>query len=290
MEQITLSSNTTDGLGFQVNELCKIINAVSNDESQYTLDFSNVPFLHPTFILGISSLISVYSKVGITFNIINASYNVQNYLDTVKFPHGLYPDLETDWNSKLEEYRHKNFLPIIGFSTSKKSDSTTFRNAVLSKVNELIAHKLDLRLSEVGDISYFISEFTDNIVDHANVLRGKIMVQYFPQKEFLEVCILDEGKTILGSYLEARTFSIVSDTQAIQAAISGRSTKSKERGYGIPTSTNLIVNGLNGNICIMTGKGLLADRNIIDSPASWPGTLLSVKIPKRRPKDWMAYI
>ncbi len=290
MSVITLEPNNTDTIGHQIIELSKIIERSKLNIPEFTLDFGKINFIHPTAILGISSILASQSKDGKKFRFTNVNEGVESYLNTVNFPAGIFPDLDTDWAYKLEKNRTKNYLPIVSFSTERTNDCTNFRNEVLSKVNELIAHKLDLKISEIGHISYFISEFTDNIVEHSGASRGKILVQYYPGKEFLEICILDEGKTILGAYKDSKRFNITTDREALEYALNGKSAKSDERGFGIPTSTNLIMNGLEGKICILSGDAMMTNNKILNASCRWNGTLLSIKIPKKPNKDWMKFI
>jgi anti-sigma regulatory factor (Ser/Thr protein kinase) len=290
MNSIVIAQNSTDGLGHQVIQFSNMLNHVSSSQVESTIDFRNINFIHPTTILGISGIFANAAVQNKMVSCINMSDNVANYLSTVCFPNGIYPDLDSDWSNKLEKYRHKNYLPIVSFSTSRSNDATNFRDSVLTKINELIGHKLGLTVQERGAISYLISELTDNIVEHSGVSRGKIIAQYYPLKEFVEICILDEGKTILGSYQDARQFQINSDQDAILAATKGNSTKGKERGYGIPTSISLIVKGLSGRLCLVSGASMLADQDIMGFPAHWKGTMVSLKIPKSINPDWTKYI
>ena len=289
MKPIRITQDANSNLGAQVLALSKIIEQHKND-AENQIDFSGVSFVHPTTILGLSVLLAKFSKEGAPCQICNKIMGVEDYLRTVGFSEGLFPDLESEWRAKHDTYKGKQYLPIINFPTDKKEDSINFRNTVLSKLNELIAYKLGLTVSTIGHISFFISEFTDNIEHHAGVRRGRIMTQYYPTKGFLEICIVDEGKTLGGSYRESRKFGYVDDLQAISMAMQGKSTKSADRGFGIPTSTNLIINGLGGKLLLLSGKGMLTNDVVIEFPSTWPGTLLSIKIPQRPNPNWMSFI
>jgi hypothetical protein len=290
MSILILENNSQDNLGQQINELSKILNYVKNARFGCKIDFKNISFLHPTIILGLSSIISDLNKAGITHELLNVSPDIQSYLNTISFPVGIMPDFDTKWEMTLEKCRNKNYLPIVSFSTDVKEDPTNFRNVVLTKINELIAHKLELQIYQVGHISYFISEFTDNIVEHSGAKRGKIMVQYYPNKQFLEICILDDGKTLQAAYNDSGRFKINSNKEALMLALNGKSAKSQERGYGISTSTNLIVKGLDGKILMLSGDGMLTNTVVINYPSVWNGTMLSIKIPKAINGNWQNFI
>ncbi len=278
---IWLEPNVKDNLGHQINEIGRVIEKCGTTTSgDVIVDFKNVGFMNPTIILGISSLISIFNKKGRTIKFENICDDMQGYLNTIVFPNGIFPDLDTNWSEKLDSYKSKTYLPVINFPTGKDENNTFIRNSVLSKLNELLAEKLNLTLGQFGAVAYLISELTDNIVDHAGIRRGKILTQYFPSKEYIEVCIIDEGKTILGSYQESNQYFPDNDKIAISYATQGKSTKSPERGFGIPTSINLIVKGLNGKFCLLSGSAMLVNNPIIDFHPKWAGTLISIKIPK----------
>ena len=107
------------------------------------------------------------------------------------------------------------------------------------------------------------------------------MTQYFPTKEYFEICVIDEGKTILGSYKDNSQHQILNDKQAIEEALKGNSTKGKERGFGLHSSRNLIVEGIKGKLCVVSGSGMLANKIITTFPSTWGGTLLAIQIPKK---------
>lgn len=143
-------------------------------------------------------------------------------------------------------------------------------------------------------IKYLIGEAMDNIVDHADVPNGWIMVQNYPQKRFLDVCILETGIGLLGSYQKFKFQDIVTDTQALQEAINGKSTKqiTETRGYGIDTSRRMLVNGLKGKYFLLSGSAMYIytsdfeqivplNRNI-----HWTGTMLALRVPQNVPNNF----
>lgn len=284
--RVYLEENLSDSVGFQLNELSKIIEKTEAGAAHVEIDFRNVKFLNPTVILGIASLIFTYRKKGITCETISVPTEIQGYLNTIKFPNGIFPHLEVEWETILNNYDSKNYLPIINFPADSSNDSTSVRDAVLSKVANIIHYKLNLPNLSVAALHYFITEFAQNIVEHADVTIGRIMVQFYPIKGYIEICIIDEGKSLLRSYLDNRRFEIITDQDAIRAALSGISTKKQdhERGYGIHTSNNLIVNGMKGKVFVVSGKGMLANTTVIPYKSTWSGTLLSVKIPMNMEK------
>ena len=281
---IYLEQNKTDSIGFQVSELAKITEKLKSGSESIKIDLKNVSFLNPTIILGISSLLFMYRKKGVNCELISVSPELQKYLNTIKFPQGIFPALEGDWDSILDSYSGKNYLPIINFPSDNLNDNAVIRDAVLSKVSKIIAGRLNLLEINFGALNYFITEFTQNIVEHANVLNGRILVQFYPVKEYIEICIIDEGKTILGSYRDNKQFDILNDKDAIKAALGGNSTKSPERGFGLYTSSRIIIEAMKGKLCVVSGTGMLVNTTVISYQSTWNGTLLSIKIPMNMEK------
>src|SRR5690606_32833445 len=96
--------------------------------------------------------------------------------------------------------------------------------------------------------SYLIDEMTHNINDHSQAEQGFIFARYYPASNYIDVCICDGGIGIYESYSKSPKFHPQSEQEAIEFAINGRSTKDRPeaRGFGIPTSRDMLVNGLKG--------------------------------------------
>ncbi|MHC1591073.1 MAG: hypothetical protein ACXQS8_03235, partial [Candidatus Helarchaeales archaeon] len=79
--------------------------------------------------------------------------------------------------------------------------------------------------------------------------------------KFTEICIIDNGISISGSYIN-RGYDF-SDIDALKRAVlEGLSTKSAERGYGLRTTLNLLTKGLEASCLIISGRAcLIADKN-----------------------------
>jgi len=92
-----------------------------------------------------------------------------------------------------------------------------------------------------------------------------------------------------GSYVDRNFDQIYSDQVALQAAVSGVSTKNlpgaENRGYGISTSADMIVRGLDSTIIMLSGRGFLLrdgkrnDFTELPEPIFMPGTLVCFSMP-----------
>jgi len=141
-------------------------------------------------------------------------------------------------------------------------------------------------------VSYLIDEAVNNITDHSRTDRGYLFTQFYPKKEYLDLCIADTGISILGSYEAVGRTDITSHEQAIQAALSGDSTKDDpNRGFGIRTSRRMLVKGLGGRYFLLSGNSFMfsypgVNETIKVLPPvpgiSWPGTYLALRIPVQK--------
>ena len=95
-------------------------------------------------------------------------------------------------------------------------------------------------------IYYPVAEFVSNIFDHSKKDEGFVFGQLYQNKNFLDMCIVDNGRGLANAYKEENKVEL-SDVDAIKQALEGYSTKrDKERGYGIRTSIRVVCEALGG--------------------------------------------
>jgi len=111
------------------------------------------------------------------------------------------------------------------------------------------------------------------------------MAQRYDDKGFVEVCVFDDGLTIAGNINSALGTSL-GGLEAIQKAVDGLSTKSgKERGTGLQNIVKLVLNGMEGEILIVSGDGMLysnisgAQGYNLKDPNTLKGTLVALRFP-----------
>lgn len=286
---MTIHLNQPEGskYGPQIIELIRIIDEIkiNDDKEKIVFDFFKITFVRPLFILTLAGLIYKLRREGRTVSCIN---DTRDYLNLIYFNEGLKPDEHPDWKNLLLKYSSKNYLPILNFPTSKNEKDVKIRNDSLSCLNQIIKKKLSLDANTYNAVSYLISEMTDNISDHSGEDRGWLLAQYYPEEKFIDICILDTGKTILNSYLDNGFHEIGSQVEAIQKATEGLSTKDKDRGKGIPTTRRLIVNGMSGKFGLVSGNAILQNEKITSLPSFWQGTFLALRVPQK-PVDFNFY-
>lgn len=133
--------------------------------------------------------------------------------------------------------------------------------------------------------TYVVGELVDNMYQHAKFKNGCIVGQKYPTKQFVELCFLDDGITIPKSF--ENNGQHLEPVEAIIKALNGNSTIPQEkRGFGLSTSANIFVEGLNGEILVISGSGAVYLKKgeapkcyTLDPSESLQGTLISIRIP-----------
>ncbi|HVZ55060.1 MAG TPA: hypothetical protein VG870_00255 [Chitinophagaceae bacterium] len=178
-------------------------------------------------------------------------------MDIICFPGAFsYEDgKERDYLKALEKYTYKTYIPIISFKTGKSEAITTVRENVLSAVSKLLKNQLKFSEKERMPLAYFLGELTHNINEHSSTSEGYVFAQNYPNSNYLDLCICDDGQGILQSYLTNPKFKPESEAVAIQLALSGNSTKDRTeaRGFGITTTRNMLVRDLRGKLFLWSG-------------------------------------
>lgn len=166
------------------------------------------------------------------------------------------------------------------FQGSLQPEYNRIREKLLSEITRLLNENLNLDKDSLEGVSYLISEITDNILEHSGNPRCWLLAQYYPITGYLDICIIDTGKTIFGSYKDHNMAEITSDEIAIEKALWGISTKSTERGSGIRTLKAISLLGLQGDFKNYSGGAMFYKEKIIYLPVTWPGTFVAMRIKK----------
>ena len=204
------------------------------------------------------------------------------------------PDIKADemplstLNVLLSEKHDKGRVPVVAFPAGSKD--TDIKNAITSAIEDFIISESGLGSNVAQGLRYIADEIIDNITEHADTEDGYVSAMW--DGNAVTVCIADAGKTIYGSYIDGNFDQIYSDQVALQAAVSGVSTKNlpgaENRGYGISTSADMVVRGLNSTIFMLSGRGFLLRDGIrndfteLPEPIFMPGTLVCFSIPIRK--------
>lgn len=240
--------------------------------NSYHFDLREVQWVHPLLVLPLSAFIRAS---GSKYDL-DKTTAVGSYLDTMSFPLGI------DKLSPLEQYVvGRNYTPISVLKNEVDSD----REKLQSHFEQMILYVLKPAPGATNAIYYPISELVTNIFEHSMSESGYIFGQYYPKKNFLDICIVDTGRGLATTYLEEKGLDF-SDQEAMEAALQGHSAKhSTERGFGLRTSKEIVCRGLGGCFSLVSGSCAYIAEQVEDSSFNlpnfyWQGVIIAYRIPR----------
>lgn len=273
-----------DKLSNGLSEVLGIIDQIyQSPDAEDTIDFSRTRFVSPTFIL---PLLIFINGTGKTIH----TCNLTEYMHLLHFGNGgLNSDSmrKTEFIAHMERYSKGRYIPMIHFpATANRVDD---KNEILTTIESILSRQVGLMPNVTMGLKYMIGEIVDNITEHSQSERGYIFAQSYPTKGYMDICIGDTGITLAGSYANLPGNEIESDLEAIQAANRGISTKNlpdaENRGYGITTSRQMLIDGLNGQYIMLSGNAVYIRNRTIDKFVILPnnirckGTIVAFRIP-----------
>jgi hypothetical protein len=298
---IDIPNRTHEDFGDSLAKLIAVVNGIiACADNEIILNFNNAKMLNPFFLGGLVCVINRLRNEGKTLSLNHdTNPSISSYLGTICFPETFSPldDKESDYLKKLEKYSAKTYIPIISFKTGTSEAITLIRENILSAVSQLMKNQLKFTEKERMPLTYFLAELTDNINEHSTASEGYVFAQYYPNSNYLDLCICDAGHGIFQSYLDNQNFDPKSEEEAIQLALSGRSTKNRPeaRGFGITTTRNMLVNGLRGKLFLWSGNTTFlqtVNKEAIvnlDGNGSFQGTFIALRLPTIIPGSFDFY-
>lgn len=281
-------------IGSVFNYLFKVIKQTENTDKDVIWDFQGRVFLHPFFMAPLSIYKHMSEK-----NIICKNYSdiCKSYFEKVCFENLLFIDKNTDLIKSLQEFEDKSYTPICCFEMC--GEHVDSLQTVLQNVIEKQS-KMDTKLKT--PLSYFLGELICNISQHSQSKYGYVFCQYLKREKSILLCIADRGITIYGSYLNSKKYmdEIGEDEAlALKKANEGYSTKDlpnpEDRGYGLSSTKNMLVNGLGGDFFMFSGSAFHRHNrescDFINLPPNfnWVGTIVLMRIPTEVEKSFNYY-
>lgn len=256
----------------------------------YLFDLRQCEFLSPFLLCGTAALMKRWAEDGhpISADVEARAAGMRNYLHLIAYPEGHWnvePTFEA--RRRLVSMQTRNYVPLIGFAAAAHEDPT--REQLIQALEDLLLRQCRLEGSLLSVLKYLIAELTGNIGYHAGSGSGFVLAQYLPALQCLDISIADTGQGLLGSYQKSGHVHAQNDVDAIRLALSGVSTKynGTSRGFGIPTSRNMLVNGMNGGFFLWSGAACIFStgerENIFQfsDGTSFPGCYFALRIPTR---------
>ena len=242
------------------------------------LDMSDVEWISSIYSTPLATAICRIRDRGTRVRIRKPSDDgVRMYLDTIDFPEG----------TEKPSWPNKTYLPLIQLNRDGRSAIDAAGSTLRKLIKKLVSGVDDV---SVSGIYLPIGELLDNIEDHSQCDHGFATVQYYSRKQRLDICIVDDGISIPGNF-EQYGHDFQSDSQAVRKAlVEGLSTKperdakGRNRGTGLRTTSNIICDGLNGEIILSSRGGTVYRGDSLNSTDEfqWDGTVIfgSLNVPR----------
>ncbi len=285
--KIKLHFSESDLIKPHILDFSRNINAFSrlNKRGGNNIDLSQLKWVFPLDILPIASLLFKFKNKNYKFNVQKPlDSEVASYLRTIKFFEGVH---------SYSSLKNKSYIPIVSLLNS--SNTVRDREKVLSCLIDLLLGKINSKRSLANVLGYALSEIFDNIWEHSATRYGWFLAQYYKNKKYADICFLDNGVSIKGAYNKQK-IRVTKDSEAIQLALKGRSTKKEGRGFGLRTTRKLVTKSpLEGKFLIISGQaGYFSDKKnetFFTLNCTWGGTIVLLRINKTRKKiDYTKYV
>ncbi len=282
-------------IGSAFNYLFNVIHSTEKYKDSVLWDLSDISFLHPFFF----APLSIYKQMcEIDVRCINKPNRISSYLDLTHFEKPLIIDEGTSLKEKMDTYSNKSFLPVCCFDLHKENIDD-----LQSILQNTIRKQSNADCNIVMPLSYLLGELIDNMYEHSHGKHGYIYAQYLKREDCIDLVLADDGITIFGSYVNCQMYMdyINNDESiALRLANEGHSTKNlpnaENRGYGISSSKEILVNGLKGSFFMLSGGAFHRyDSNTgstfvkLPDEISWNGTIILMRIPVKVPSDFDFY-
>lgn len=274
MSTIRISNLTGDSILHHYRLACnahrKLEDASQSDH--VALDLSDARFAIPAFLAPVAVSIQNITSSGTDVSV-NSSGDTGRYIREIGFPEGqVHPTTS-----------HDTALPLCLLNTDANEDAVEI---VGSKIYDLLKNHLpDQPKGVINGIQYTIYEIIDNVDQHSLCEQGTLLVQYYPHKDSLDICVADNGLSIPGTY-DQHDIDYQNDHDALEKALDGISTKQDfghKRGYGLRTSTKMVCHGLNGVILLSSRNASIIKRgnkqpSKVLEDHFWPGTVFIARL------------
>lgn len=285
MQTILVPRPKNEFLASQLVSLYHTFRQPFNEGGVVNFDLSSIPWFCPALLLPISAYIHSTSSL---YTVTDGDSPAKTYLDAVHFPNGV--DSVSIFEAQIQ--KDKTFIPISVLKRKSGVERERLETMFGQMVNRVIAADEGVQ----NAIYYPISELVTNIFEHSKKNEGYIFGQWYPKKNYLNMCIVDLGRGLTQTYKDEKKI-ILTDEEAISAVMNGESTKTnKERGYGVRTSKQVVCKALKGEFMLVSGSAALlatekGERLVTLPEFKWQGVIIAYRIPKpTQPIDIYPYL
>lgn len=287
-----------DRIGSAFNHLFQVITETEKYLNRDLIwNLKSASFFHPFYLAPLAIYMQSHKDTIVCKDI---PPRIAGYLKLVRFENPLLITETMDLVCILEPYKERSYIPICKFELCKSNV-----DALQSVLQGIICKqsKADNRITT--PLSYFLGELVDNMNEHSKGNFGYIFAQYLKREKCIDLVVADDGITIFSSYVLSGKYEDEingDEAQALKCATEGKSTKNlpnaENRGYGISSSKEMLVNGLHGSFFILSGgafhrhdsSGSVSVR--LPKTINWGGTVILMRIPTHVPSnfDYSKYV
>lgn len=294
--QIPVVDRYETRIGSIFNELFKVIAGTekafaSVGEERLVWDFSNNEVFHPFFL----AAFSIYKDTcRARPDLEGINERLSEYFSKACFQHPFCITDLSEPKEGLSDYIDKTFIPISKFCLRYP-----MLDALESHIQNIIEKQNNLSVATKGPLSYILAELICNMKEHSQGGYGYIFSQYLRRSNELYLCLADDGISIYSSYVRTEKYLeriCCNEAEALKLAVEGYSTKdrpdSENRGFGLSSNIDMIVNGLRGSFFILSGSAFFREefgqKNYVNLPKEiyWDGTIILMRIPLDIPKEF----
>lgn len=278
-----------DRIGSAFNYLFRVILQTEEcRDGDLSWNLSNASFFHPFYL----APLSIYRQTcDFCIHCIEIPVRIEGYLKLVRFENPLLITEDMDLEATLTPYISKSYIPVCRFELCRSNI-----DALQSVLQKVICKQSNADHRIMTPLSYLLGELIDNMNEHSQGEYGYIFAQYIKKEGCIDLVVADDGITIFSSYVRSAKYMDEIDgdeAKAIKLATEGKSTKNlpdaENRGYGISSSKEMLVDGLKGSFFMLSGGAFHRHDehgNVsvkLPETISWNGTVVLMRIPVNVP-------
>lgn len=220
-----------------MSQLNKTKTIIDENKNKKCIDLSRYSFISPTILLPLFQYMELNNVTKyIPHN--NTKHYLSMVLDKEKSNATIFPLI------KLKNFQ-KNYFQITDDIESYLSDLT-------DEIVDLINLNIDIQ-----SFNLLFYELLNNIYKHSKFNNAYVLCYEYSQANMVDICIIDDGISIPGSFEESN-IKVINDSEIIFEAINGGTTDKEKyglHGRGLNTIVSIITLGYGEEMLIASRSG-----------------------------------
>ena len=222
-----------------INNLRKVDRIIKDNQGQQVMDLSRYSFIAPPTLLPILQYMELHDIHKYRPHLATKSY-LEKVLGKKKCTDTTIP------LRKLKTFQYDDYFQVADKIELYLSDLT-------DEIVLLMHSHVDAQ-----SVNVLFYEMLTNIYKHSYCENAYILCQKYPTVNTIDICIIDDGISIPGSF-EQEGLEFTDDSEAIYEAINGRTTDKEKynlHGRGLNTSANITSLGFGEEMLIASRNGV----------------------------------